>query len=183
MIGADPTITGWLICFGAFAASGLSVRAAMRQRAHPRTGVRFWLAMAAITLFIGLNKELDLQTTMIDLARWISKYQGWYEQRDLVQRGFLIVFALAMLVAGIWLMVRAWFGTWAARIGLVSVGMLFAFVLIRAVQIGRQEDVLPSALNTRVLTTSLEVAGVAGVMISAWIAGQKATPASSNSLE
>ncbi|MCA9295240.1 MAG: hypothetical protein KC983_01960 [Phycisphaerales bacterium] len=177
MIGADPTITGWLICLGACAASALSWRAALRQRAQPRTGVRFWLAMAAIMLFFGLNTELDLQTTMINAARDLAKSQGWYGQRDLVQRGFLIAFTVAMLALAVWLAMKAWFGTWAARMGLLSVGMLFAFVLIRAVQIGRQGDVLPSAVNSRGLTTSLEVAGIAGVMISAWIAGRKPSPA------
>jgi hypothetical protein len=94
-----------------------------------------WWLLAWGLLFLGISKQLSLQTLLIVLGRRAALAGGWYEQRRLAQMIFSAIFALAGLVA-LWFLLarfRQFFvrNPWAA-IGLV---VLVLFVLIRAASI------------------------------------------------
>src|SRR6476659_1098397 len=46
---------------------------------------RAWLAISVLFLFLGVNKQLDLQTALTEAGRYLAHYKGWYEQRQVVQ--------------------------------------------------------------------------------------------------
>ena len=60
----DPTFLGWFICFSYFVAVWIcGDKALQAKRAndnHP-----FWLAITIFLLFLGINKQLDLQSLFI----------------------------------------------------------------------------------------------------------------------
>ncbi len=88
----DPTIGGWLTAllymaaaigaFYVYRRQGLFEHQVNRQR-------WLWFLFALALLFLGLNKQLDLHRLLIETARDVSQWQGWYEQRRLVQVGFI----------------------------------------------------------------------------------------------
>ena len=45
----------------------------------------FWMGLAALLVFLGFNKQLDLQTAFTFLAKDFAKATGWYENRRIVQ--------------------------------------------------------------------------------------------------
>ena len=127
----DPDATGWLTVAAYLLCAGLAFAVWRRQPAGTSRG--FWGVIAALTLFLAVNKQLDLQTAMTETGRCLSHAQGWYDQRRYVQLAFL-----ALLVAGIVLAVRrgkrALSGNLGGnRLALWGVTILGGFVLMRAV--------------------------------------------------
>lgn len=128
----DPEITGWLTVAVYLLAFGLSALVAWRGRGKP--GNLFWTGTAALLLFLALNKQLDLQTALTAFGRCVSHAQGWWEYRRPVQLAFILV----MLVAMVWAMrrVKAQMNRRLLRqnrLALTGLGILCAFVLMRAV--------------------------------------------------
>jgi len=114
----DPTIYGWLTVAAYALGALLSWRAAQQGAARER---RFWLVLAAIMAFLCINKQLDLQTLLTDIARHFAKRDGWYDQRARVQLAF--IFALGAATALITLSLLVWmrrsrWPVWGASVGL-----------------------------------------------------------------
>lgn len=128
----DPEITGWLTVLVYLLAFALSARVALRGRGQP--GNAFWVGTAALLLALALNKQLDLQTALTAFGRCISHAQGWWEYRRPVQLGFILVLLWGM----VWAMRRVMAQMNRRllrqnRLALVGLGVLCAFVLMRAV--------------------------------------------------
>jgi sterol desaturase/sphingolipid hydroxylase (fatty acid hydroxylase superfamily) len=93
----------------------------------------FWTVIAFMMLFLGLNKQLDLQTMFTAAARCFSQIQGWYENRRAVQLSFIIALLIGsalFLATALWLMRGRLRRNCLAILGLVIVT---AFVAVRAV--------------------------------------------------
>lgn len=58
---------------------------------------RFWTVTAVAMVVLGVNKQLDLQTWLIEHARRAAFAEGWYDDRRRVQA----VFVLAVAAAGL----------------------------------------------------------------------------------
>lgn len=127
----DPEITGWLTVLAYLACAGLSL--VVWQRLPHGRARGFWAAITALTLFLAVNKQLDLQTALTAAGRCLANAQGWYAWRRPVQLAFLLLLAagvLAALRAG----KRALRGNRRAnRWALRGVAILAAFVMMRAV--------------------------------------------------
>src|SRR5687768_17295721 len=96
----DPTVMGWLTVVGYFVAAFLCWRAATKGSAARK--VRwFWTALAVLLLFLGFNKQLDLQTAFTFLARDFAKATGWYENRRIVQGIFVVMIALGGMATSV----------------------------------------------------------------------------------
>lgn len=105
LAAGDFTVVGWLICISYLAAAGLCgwafhmARVGRRtaqqwsgdeRRQHARRGAYlassiFWAMLLGVCLFLGVNKQLDLQTWLTDWGRAIALKQGWYQQRGAIQ--------------------------------------------------------------------------------------------------
>src|SRR5215213_2059448 len=76
----DPTVIGWFTVLAYFAAALLCWRAA-KKGLHTAKVRWFWTALAALLIFLGINKQLDLQTAFTFMAKDFAKATGWYENR------------------------------------------------------------------------------------------------------
>jgi hypothetical protein len=131
----DPDPLSWCITGAYLLASGFCIKAARHAHAK-RDGTPslawYWWGVALFLLFLGLNKQLDLQTLLTQFGRAISKTQGWFSQRKQIQRTFVVLCAgigLTCLAAIGYLIRRNWRDCGVAFFGVV---LLAAFIVIRA---------------------------------------------------
>lgn len=171
----DPTFMGWLTVLVYVAAAWLSLRAFRAERgrqAGSRRVARFWLLVGLLLLALGVNKQLDLQTLLIERLRDLAHRQGWYEERQRYQRAFVAALCAVSVVAGAW----AW---WTmrpfvaqVRVALLGLALLLVFVLLRAALF---QHVGPRWLPVGAsLHGWLELLGAFTVALAAWRAARRA---------
>jgi len=174
----DPTVVGWVTVVAyavaswfAWQARNRCLRVAGKPGKDPivaRNLVRMswlWFAYVGILVFLGLNKQLDLQTWVAEIARDWSKQQGWYDDRRRFQAafiGFIGVAGIGGLVLGIRLYKPVLRHVWLALLGMALLG---TFVIIRAASF-HSVDILLNA-DTVSLNAVLELGSLAVLMIAA----------------
>ena len=90
----DPTRLGWLT-FGLYLlATLICFRRALAQGER-----RPWGWQSAALLFLGLNKELDLQTVLIRLSRQCARATGWFAYRRAVEFALFLAVLFVLLWA------------------------------------------------------------------------------------
>ncbi len=92
----------------------------------------FWFWMFVALSLLGINKQLDLQSLFTEVMRDMARSQGWYDERRKYQVEFIVVISAASLLGvGVTAFVlrRVWRH---ARIAVLGMGWLLAFVVIRA---------------------------------------------------
>lgn len=137
----DPSIVAWLVTGGYLVAAGLGFHLSRRSlRSGCKEEGRCWLFLTLVAAALGINKELDLQTLLIELVRETLRPMGWHDLHRAVQRGLA---ALAMVVMAVfaWRWVRA-NGRFFRLRPLVAVGMVLvgAYVLLRVGSINHLES-------------------------------------------
>jgi hypothetical protein len=163
----DPTIAGWLTTAGYLSTSylcwcvGRSVESCLRPMAALP---RYWLGLSGLLLLLGINKQLDFQLWLTHWGRELSLAEGWYRQRGVLQITFVVVLAVVLLSAFVWLL-------WSVRHALpqtvfasTGTGLLVAFVLLRATSF----DIAGVMLHyqNEDVTWALEVVGLLFVILS-----------------
>jgi hypothetical protein len=125
----DPTAYGW-VTTAIFAFAAISCcRAALRAPARER---RFWIVMTVVSAFLAANKQLDLQTLLIDAAKFEAKFHGWYPQRQQLRLGFVAGLAFLAVAAVLITVVRAGNAGWSVRGAITGLSILLLFAVIRA---------------------------------------------------
>jgi hypothetical protein len=170
----DPTVMGWVtVAAYLVAALGCGLAAwrepmpdgSRRPRSRPS---RFWLALTALMLALGINKQLDLQTLVTQIGRDVIRAWGLYSERRELQLAFILAVALVCSVAlGAFL--------WASRRSLklrwpAIVGMLFilGFVVIRAASFHNVDAFLAARLGGARWNWILELGGITIVAAAAF---------------
>jgi len=133
----DPSLSGWVITIAYFCVfllcltSGLLVRSSERRLASgQRAGL--WYIFSGIMLVFGINKQLDLQTLLMQVGSRLAKVQGWYELRRAVQFLFIVVLfvVFVLFIIFVWRKLR---GNWkyftVAPFGILIV---LVWVMVRA---------------------------------------------------
>lgn len=132
----DPTVMGWLtLVFYLLAAASCLATALFAQRIFEDGKIRIhqliWLGLAAFLLFLGINKQLDLQSWFTAVVKAVAWEQGWYAYGQQAQVLFLAGFGLlgvtAVAVLG-WLVRRSW-----RRYAFILLGLLaiLRFIVVR----------------------------------------------------
>jgi hypothetical protein len=182
----DPTPMGFItvaaylfaawVCFRAYRAEarravvGIIEREARRDE---RLLSMFWLGLFCMLLFLGLNKQLDLQTLLTQTARDLSKAQGWYYDRRPVQLLFIALVGLAGVSASVGLAyaLRKVIGrVWLAVLGIAE---LMVFIVVRAASFHHVDQLLFT--GTVRLNWVLELSGISLIAIAAWRAASAAS--------
>ena len=166
----NPDFRGWAVVAAYVLAAGWCGRRAARKApssAINGTYSSIWWLLAAGLVFLGINKQLNLQTLLIDLGRRASLAFGWYDERRRVQYVFCAVFTLAAVVV-IWLMrrrFRLFFAQnpWA----LAGVVVLVFFVLFRAASINHVFQRMGFRQDDKQWTWLLEIGGSACLAVAA----------------
>ena len=132
----DPTVMGWatvvvyfivaLLCFKAAAVS-LSV-----EEKHIKSVKIFWSVLFLFLIFLGINKQLDLQSLVTQIGKDMAISQGWYKDRRMVQFIF-IIFIGVFGVTGLTMLIIIYRHTYLGiKIALTGCLFLFGFILVRA---------------------------------------------------
>lgn len=127
----DPNVTGWLTVLSYLVCFALALRVSLRN--PPGTARRLWLTLVPVLGFLAVNKQLDLQTALTATGRCMAEAEGWYDNRALVQIGFILGLILIVLLV-LLLALRSLRGRLQSN-GLAMLGatVLCGFVLVRAV--------------------------------------------------
>lgn len=163
----DPTMIGWITVVAYGVAMALCYRC--YRKMPPGKERRFWLGMTLVMTFLGINKQLDLQTWLTEFGRDMALEYGWYERRRMVQAlfiGWLILLAVVSLQRlAVWLKQLSRYARRAAT-GLV---LLTLFVVIRATSFHHVDRMLGISLDGLRVNVILELGGV-GVIVFAALA-------------
>lgn len=165
----DPNFMGWVIvsvyAACALVALLLSIRNPFRGPGASRERL-FWAGVCVLMAFLGVNKELDLQTLMTVIGRCHAQINGWYDDRQAVQRGFIRALALGafLLALGI-----TWFLRASLRRNILAVlGLTFVlgFVVIRAVGFHDVDHLISAEVMSMRVNWILELSGLVLILIS-----------------
>ena len=132
----DPTPMGWLTVGCYLLSAWLCYRVTvvdggLHEGRH--SGERWlWYALAWGLVFLGINKQLDLQSAMTEIGRLIAVYQGWYETRREMQAWFVAIVGSMALVVSLLLLAITRRMPLSTRTTLLGCLLLLAFVVIRA---------------------------------------------------
>ncbi len=169
----DPTIGGWITVVLYFVAawgawrvlrhsSELFTHRLGRQRA-------LWLVLWLALIFLGVNKQLDLQSLMTDIGRVLAKQQGWYQDRKQVQAAFIVaVLMVALMVTAllVWLYRRTLLCNGLAIVGFV---VLMAFIMVRATSFHGSDVLIHSRLMGLKINWLLECGGLLLIVANEWL--------------
>lgn len=142
----DPNAVAWVIVGGYLVSAVLAGIACMAARSREsalrltkpmeardqRTMKRVWLFVTVTMVTLGINKQLDLQTLLIEIARRRARASGWYDRRRQYQEEFIAVVGLLGIIGTALLafsLRRVFKRMWLTIVGMCA---LVAFVLIRA---------------------------------------------------
>jgi hypothetical protein len=169
----DPTVFGWVTTLAYLVAAALCfvayrgyVREGKQDPAARRAAI-IWLILAAALLFLGVNKQLDLQTLFTEVGRIVAFKQGWYQRRHRVQLAFVGVLGVmgVLGVAGMLHLARGQFRQ--LLLALIGAVFLVAFVGIRATSFHLVDKVLSHQVSVVRMNHLLELGGIALVAIGA----------------
>jgi hypothetical protein len=174
----DPTPVGWFTVFAYLAATIACGAVWQADRESFRRGKlaspTFWMILTGLLLFLGINKQLDLQTLLNDVGRRAAKAQGWYQNRRIYQVIFIVaVVAVGLFAIGVfsWVARNQWKRNFVALLGTV---FLYVFVLTRASSIHHVDVMLRWEFLSWRWNWILELGGIAVVGLGAFIAWRKA---------
>lgn len=131
----DPSLIAWITVVAYFIVAGLCFRN-MRSPGQEDVADRkirvLWLVLGVLLVFLGINKQLDLQTALTEFGRILSRQMGWYGQRRYVQGVFVSFVGATALGFVLWFLIRG--RHLFERMFIPGLGMcvLLAFVLVRA---------------------------------------------------
>ena len=165
----DPTIIGWvtvavyfivaLICFKAVFLSNIHYR--QNKPGSDKSILVFWNFLAFILIFLGFNKQLDLQSLLTQIGRDIAVEQGWYKSRRTVQVIFVISIGL-IGVATFTYLIRTYRNTNSSvKIALTGCVILFSFIFIRASSFHHIDIFISMKLAGVRMNGALELGGLA----------------------
>jgi hypothetical protein len=147
-----------------------------RRRALDRVGVEvraraLWLGLSVLLVFLGFNKQLDLQTIVTEVGRMAAHAGDWYANRRVVQLSFIV----GVLLAGLWGLRAVWLlaqGNVAEmRAVLLGTVSLLCFVAIRAASFHHVDLLLGYRLAGLRINWILELGAVAIIALGAVMNG------------
>lgn len=169
----DPTFAGWFTVFSYSLTAFLAYWAyrdlsKLDYAFHNRR--LFWLVIGLICLFLGINKQLDLQSLLTAIGKYYAHQQGWYQQRRLVQEGFIamiLLLGIGFLTWGIRCFKNILSQNWLAFVGIV---FLIVFILIRASSFHHMDQLIGFRFMGLKLNWVLELTGIYCIAFNAlWI--------------
>ncbi|MGB4870752.1 MAG: hypothetical protein WBP47_11910 [Candidatus Promineifilaceae bacterium] len=134
--GGDPTFLGWLTTLVYLGTAVLCLVCALSVKriftnGDPRPHMLIWGGLSFLLFFLGINKELDLQTSFTATIKRFAWELGLYEYGQRAQVLFLAAFALfgfVVVVVIAWHVRRYWRNYLFLLLGMAAI---FRFVAVR----------------------------------------------------
>lgn len=157
----DPSLLGWAITIGYFLAALACLQAGRHLHGRsPTPGTALWFVLGLGLALLGLNKQLDLQTLVIEVGRWVALANGWYAQRRRIQ----LDFALTTILAGATTAALAAKPITCFRrqhpLAIAGCGLIAGYVCLRLLSINHVDDTLPHPAWLEDWLGWLELAGI-----------------------
>jgi hypothetical protein len=174
MHAGDSSFLGWLTvavyCLATFLCAVYAWRADRNIPSDLRLQHRLiWAALAAALLFLGLNKQLDLQSIIIHDGRNLVESLGWSNLSQAIQVAFIlgmIAGAVVLLLVVAWWMRRLWRHYWIMFFGVL---FLARFFIVRAATfLGVPLPELSKYFGGLHLNYLLEITGATVIALAAW---------------
>ena len=164
----DPTVMGWVTVFAYGTAAITAALAALRAgRKNPSGERRMWGLVSILMMLLCVNKQLDLQSLLTDIGRVVAWNQGWYSERRLFQKWFVLgVLGISGAASGF----LAWRfrGFWKRHFLLAAgLGFLLTFIVVRAVSFHHVDVMLRMTFVGVRMNWILELGGIALVWAAA----------------
>jgi hypothetical protein len=163
----DPTLVGWLTVIAYVMAAWVCVRAGLRARQHTVVAspsecdpAWMWCGCATVLFCLGINKQLDVQTLLVEVGRQVAQATGWFEQRRLVQLVSALVLAAltGIMLLGV---------TWKQRrffkrnpLLLPGIMLVAGYVLLRIATIDHVDKLAGLELEDQPWPAALELSGL-----------------------
>ena len=163
---SDLSIGVWVTVVLYFIAAWTAWRAFKVSEGRERS---LWLLICLMLVALGINRQLDLLTTLTEIGRVLAFKQGWYGDRRIVQICFIIGVAAVcadIAVRLLWLAHKTAFSTQLALLGMVIV---LAFVLIRAVSFHEIDHLIGERVLGLRWNWILEMGGISVVLLGSLI--------------
>ncbi|MDJ0658459.1 MAG: hypothetical protein QNJ42_03105 [Crocosphaera sp.] len=159
----DPTLLGLLTVFAYFSTAFCCFKCGQKNKKD----TWIWWGLGLILFLLGINKQLDLQSWFTMVGKRIAIEQGWYEQRRLVQKDF-IVGLIAIAGASFMFLIQG-MGTKIKQFMLPLIGLTFLliFIIIRATSFHHVDQLLNWELAGFRLNWLLELGGISCITIAA----------------
>lgn len=170
----DPTLMGWVTVAAYFGAALLCLRELMAARREDgaRDKTFFWGTLTVLLIFLGFNKQLDLQTLLTLTARRIAIAQGWYENRRVVQVVFVMIVGIGGALS-VWGMRRLVRKHADLRLPLMGFVVLLVFIVARAASFHHIDQLINFRLAGVRMNWVLELSAIALVAAGAWSARKR----------
>jgi hypothetical protein len=171
----DPTLIAWLTVLAYLLAATACAVCAWRAdtifgEEHVWQHRFLWGAMAVGLLFLGVNKQLDLQSWFTAVIKTIAWEKGVYEWGRRAQVYFIAGLALVSLiifVAIAWIFRHVWRHYWLLLLGLVFIAR---FIVVRAATFyGVSLPELSRFTGGFRVTGMLEIAGALVIALAAYL--------------
>jgi hypothetical protein len=164
----DPTIGGWVTVVLYLLATGSCWISAQKAGLEDigSNERRAWRAISVLFLALGINKQLDLQTALTEAGRVLAHYQGWFEQRQVVQLAFITLVAIICLIAAITLLLWTRSAPIPTRLALIGTTIVLGFVLIRAASFHHVDRFIGQKILGLRWNWVLEMSGISLVLLA-----------------
>lgn len=155
----DHTFFGWMTVLAYFLTSirlGIKTRLAWLSKEN----IIFWFCFTLLIIFLGFNKQLDLQSNFTEIMRDMAKEHGWYEQRRPLQ--FLFVAVMAISLPILVLLVRTSLANSWRRYKIMWLGilLLLVFIVIRAASFHHVDLIFYKAIGSLRFYQALEITAI-----------------------
>ena len=167
----DPDVPGWLCTIAYFLTAFLCAWAGWarqkgEEKSHNFAVIWRWLAVCLILL--GINKQLDLQTFLIQAGRDAAVTEGWYQKRRRVEAWFTVFFAFALVMMTVFLFWKGGAFIRKNNGAFAGVMVLLVFLIVRAGTIDHVAEHFNVEAQDHKWGWVMELIGCGCISVSAW---------------
>ena len=167
----DPTFMGWLTVFFYAAAAVYSImvfnKGSFIFESHQKKQKNLWLTGGVLLILLCINKQLDLQTLLTDIGRYLFTTLEINEYKRAFQKFFIICILMTSFIFSI-VMLKIYYGTLKNHIiALTGFAFLMTFVLIRASSFHHMDTLISSSIAGLKLNWILELTGIFMIIANA----------------
>lgn len=157
----DYSLAGWVLTFGYLFCAVLLFLCLKNSAFTDFKEKLFWVSLFGIIVLFAINKQLDLQLLITDIARTAAKEYQVYEQRKPFQIRVIALFAsIALGLFGL-VSVLVWKSHKTLLLALTGVAVIFGYFVLRLVSYHAIEEIMKQRYVFISLYDVLELAGVA----------------------
>ena len=161
----DPGFMGWFTVTSYFACAVVAFISVLINQMGGRKSCLFWSLVTLLMIFLGINKQLDLQSLFTEMGRQIAKAQGWMAQRRIVQFWFIVGFGTSAFTG--FLLFAIIMRNLFRRFMFAFTGLFFllSFIIVRAASFHHFDEMLGFKLFGAKMNWVLELTGIYLILV------------------